>query len=601
MKRGGVGLGAKRLARKDLVSQAWRDLKDERRSLLGLGVLAVIAAQAESAALILIALTADSVASGEDVISVAVGAMEMELSILGAGAMTLAAIGFAALLVLGFGTREARTSARLERETRGRVVSSFASASWEYQSTQKSSRVQGRLLRLMDARSAAFLGLVGWIRALATIVVFVTVAAVLSPVAAIVIVLFGAVLSLAIFPVRRRVTLLGSRAAGEEVGMASDLAEALDHGADVHVFGMWPQFVSRFNEKSESLAEVMTRLRITKRLMPVIYQYGALALILVVLLAANASGASGEFGQFAASALLLLRSVQYGQQLQLRLQSLAESVPRIELLNQEITVPPPPFVPGTKELTHINHVELRRVSYAYPGGDTSALEDVSLRFSPGSIVGVAGPSGSGKSTLAQVLLRIRMPTAGEYLVNGQSAYSCSGESWHHVVSHVPQHPHLLHGTLFENVSFLDSAISAEQARDALVMIGLEGLIESLPYGLDTEVGPTGRSLSGGQVQRIGIARALVRQPGLIVLDEPTSALDVDAEKIVGDALDTLRGHPNVLVVVIAHRPSTLALCDEIVVLEKGRLVASGDANHVALTSGFLARTREAATPGGKES
>lgn len=590
----------RRLRRKDLVSKAWRDLRDERRSLLGLGALAVVAAQAESAALILIALTADSVASGEDAMDIVMGPIEMSLSILGAGFLTVAAIGFAALLVLMFGTREARTSARLERETRSRVVSSFASASWEYQSTQKSSRVQGRLLRLMDARSTTFLGLVGWIRALATIVVFVTVAAILSPVAAIVIVLFGALLSLAIFPVRRRVAIFGSRAAGEEVGMASDLAEALDHGADVHVFGVWPQFATRFNEKSESLADVMTRLRITKRLMPVIYQYGALALILVVLLAADAFGASGEFGEFAASALLLLRSVQYGQQLQLRLQGIAESVPRIELLDQELKVPPPPFVPGTKELTDIQQVELRSVSYSYPGGEAPALEGVSLRLSPGSIVGIAGPSGSGKSTLAQILLRIRVPAEGQYLVNEHSAYDFSAESWNHVVSHVPQHPHLLHGTLFENVSFLDPSITIEQARSALVTIGLEALVESLPHGLDTEVGPTGRSLSGGQVQRIGIARALVRQPSLIVLDEPTSALDVDAEKIVGDALGTLRGHPNVLVVVIAHRPSTLALCDEIMVLERGRLVASGDAEHVAAMSGFLARTRDATMPGSGE-
>lgn len=589
-------MGAKRRRRKDLVSRAWTELKDQRRSLVGLGALAFLAAQAESAALVLIALTADSVASGDGTIGVTTGPLDLELSILAAGSLTLGAIGFAAVAVLALGIKESKTASRLERESRNRIVTTFASASWEYQSTQKSSRIQGRLLRLMDARSSAFLGLVGWLRSSTTILVFVTVAAILSPVAAVVIVLFGAVLSLAIYPVRRRVARLESRAATEEIGMTADLAEAVDHGADVHVFGVWHEFVARFEDKSAILEEMVTRLRTTKRLMPVIYQYGALALILVVLILADSAGASGEFGEFAASALLLLRSVQYGQQLQLRLQNLAESVPRIELLNKEIDVPPLPFVAGTSVLTDIEEVELRGIAYGYPDSDMPALDDVSVRLRPGSIVGIAGPSGSGKSTLAQVLLRIRMPSSGQYLVNGITAYDYSEDSWKHVASHVPQHPRLLHGTLLENVRFLDPAISESQALEALEMIGLRELVDSLPRGLHTEVGPTTRSLSGGQVQRLGIARALVREPRLIVLDEPTSALDVDSERIVGDALDTLRGRPNVLVLVIAHRASTLALCDEIVVLDEGHLVASGKTDEVAITSGFLARTRDSAAP-----
>ena len=210
------------------------------------------------------------------------------------------------------------------------------------------------------------------------------------------------------------------------------------------------------------------------------------------------------------------------------------------------------------------------MTYRYPGTGNPALSGLSLDLRPGRIVGIAGPSGSGKSTLAQILLRLRWPTTGEYIVNGMPANEYAVASWNRLVSHVPQHPGLLHGSLAENVSFFNNSISRSQVAAVLREVGLQELVDSLPGGLDAVLGPTGRSLSGGQVQRLGIARALVRNPALVVLDEPTSALDMNAERIIGEALTALRGRSDVLVIVIAHRPSTLELCDEIVMLDAGR-------------------------------
>jgi ATP-binding cassette, subfamily B, bacterial len=576
--------------RRDLVSKAWSNLSGERRMLVGLATLSVIAAQAESAALVLIALIADSVARGAAKVRVAVGPIDLSLQVPTAGVLALVGVAIAAVVVLIYGRMSARTFARLERESRDEIVSSHAQADWEYQSTQKSSRLQGRVLRLMDARAMAFSGLVGWIRAAATIAVFVGVAAVMSPFAAIVIVMFGILLSLAVLPVRRKIARLAGQAATQDVGLAADVAEAADHGADVNVFGAWPAFLSRYQNRSRSLQRIRGRLGAVKYLMPVVYQYGALTLILLIMLVASSTYVTGQFAQFAASALLLLRSVQYGQQLQQSLQQIAESVPLIELLDHELTIPPPRVVPGTSTLHGIERLELWNIGYRYPGSDKPALAGVSLDLRPGTIVGVAGPSGSGKSTLAQVLLRLRWPTSGLYLINGRPASEYSQESWNHLVSHVPQQPHLLHGSLAENVTFLDDSISRQRVDAALRAVGLQELKDSLPHGLDAMVGPTGRSLSGGQVQRLGIARSLVREPRLIILDEPTSALDVDAERIVGEALAALRGRSDVLVLVIAHRPSTLALCDEMVVLQEGRVVATGKSEDVALHSAFLART-----------
>lgn len=577
-------------ARRDLVSTGWKHLRRERRRVVGLGVLAVVTAQAESAALVLIALIADTAARGADHTDLNVGPISVTLTVQVAATLAGAAIILAAAAVFVFRYLSAKVYALLERNSRDEIVLSYAEADWEHQSTQKSSRIHGRILGLMNARAEAFAGLVGWIRALAAIAVFVVVAAVISPVAAAAMVLFGVILSLAVFPVRRKVARITAQVAREEVGLAADVAEAADHGADVQVFGAWPAFLTRFAAKSRSLQHLRERLGMVKGLMPVMYQYGALALILLILIMAFMFQASGDVGQFAAAALLLLRSVHYGQQMQFSLQRLAESVPRIDLLNRELYVPPPRVVPGDRELRVIDRLELRQAGYQYPGADKQALTGVSLELRPGTIVGVAGPSGSGKSTLAQILLRVRWLTAGEYLVNGVPAEQYSVNSWTGLVSHVPQQPRLLNGTLADNVRFLDSSITEQRVVTALEAVGLQELVRSLPGGLQAEVGPTGRNLSGGQVQRLGIARALARDPRLVILDEPTSSLDVDAEKIVGEALTALRGRPDVVVVVIAHRPSTLALCDEMVVLQDGGLVAAGRSEDVALDNEFLGRT-----------
>jgi ATP-binding cassette, subfamily B, bacterial len=577
-------------SRRDLVSTAWRHLADERRTVVGLGLLAVIAAQAESAALVLIALTADTVARGEDQIDIDAGPVSASIGMAPMGVLTVIALALTAVVVLIYGRLTARIAARLERQARDEVVSSYAGADWEYQSTQKASRVHGRL-RLMHARSGTFVGLVGWTRALTSIAVFVTAAAVISPFAALVIVVFGAVLSVAVLPIRRRAVRIAIQAAEQEVGLSEDVGEAIDQGPDVKVFGAWPAFGDRFDARSGTLQQLRARAGAVRALLPVVYQYGAFLLILLVMFAAWASDASGNVGQFAAAALLLLRSVQYGQQLQQSLHTIADSVPGVERLQRELQVPPPRVVPGTGTLRGVGAVRLRDVSYEYPGSETPALHNVSVDLHPGTIVGIAGPSGSGKSTLAQILLRLRWPTAGQYLIDGRPAEEYSITSWNRLACHVPQQPRLLHGTLADNVSFFDESISREKIAATLSAVGLGELVDSMPGGLDADVGPTSRNLSGGQVQRIGIARALVRDPRLVVLDEPTSALDVNAERLVGDALGALRGRPDVLVIVIAHRPSTLALCDEIVVLQDGRVTATGRSRDVAGQSEFFASTR----------
>jgi ABC-type multidrug transport system fused ATPase/permease subunit len=218
---------------------------------------------------------------------------------------------------------------------------------------------------------------------------------------------------------------------------------------------------------------------------------------------------------------------------------------------------------------------------------------VSATLHRGEIIGIVGPSGSGKSTLSQLLLRLRQPTRGAIVVDGVSAEEFTLASWYKLVSLVPQDPLLFHASVAENIAFLDTSIPREDIVEAATAAGMHEVIESLDRGYDTPIGPAFRDLSGGQIQRIGIARALLRKPKVLVLDEPTSALDVHSEGVIQSSLEALKGR--VLVIVIAHRLSTLSICDRIMVLRQGRVETIGTLEDVSVRSDFFRRALDAGT------
>ena len=191
----------------------------------------------------------------------------------------------------------------------------------------------------------------------------------------------------------------------------------------------------------------------------------------------------------------------------------------------------------------------------------------------GQTVALVGTSGSGKSTLASLLMRLRVPTAGRIAVDGRDYWEFSPESWHRSIALVEQDAFLFHGTLRENVLYGWQHVTEGAIERAVAAANLSDMVASLPEGLDTLVGERGALVSGGQRQRIAIARAIVRDPGILVLDEATSHLDSVSEQLVQQALiNAARGRTTV---VIAHRLSTIRDADWIVVFEHGRVVEQG--------------------------
>ena len=215
-------------------------------------------------------------------------------------------------------------------------------------------------------------------------------------------------------------------------------------------------------------------------------------------------------------------------------------------------------------------IEFRKLSYRYPDSADDALSDVALLIKKGGSLGIVGKSGSGKSTFADVLLGLLKPTSGTIFVDGTDIQERL-ESWQENVAYVQQNIFLTDGTLRSNVAFgvQHSKIDKEQLQRAIYEAQLEGLVSSLPNGIDTHIGERGIRLSGGQRQRIGIARALYRNTPILVFDEATSALDNDTETEITAAIKLLKGSRTII--VIAHRLSTIEHCDRVVEMTGGRI------------------------------
>jgi ATP-binding cassette subfamily C protein CydD len=214
-------------------------------------------------------------------------------------------------------------------------------------------------------------------------------------------------------------------------------------------------------------------------------------------------------------------------------------------------------------------IRLERVSFAYPGVVDPVLDGVDLELAAGECVALVGPSGAGKSTLASLLLGLVTPTGGTLLVDGIDLAAFDVETWRRRLAWLPQRPTLLRATVAENIRLGDAAATIDRVHDAAALAGADEFVRALPHGYETLVGDGGRPLSAGETRRIGLARAFLRDAGLLILDEPTAHLDRESAKIVADALEHHRGRCTQL--LISHHGELAERCDRIVRIEHGRL------------------------------
>jgi subfamily B ATP-binding cassette protein MsbA len=239
----------------------------------------------------------------------------------------------------------------------------------------------------------------------------------------------------------------------------------------------------------------------------------------------------------------------------------------------------------------LGKIEFRDVSFSYAPNEPPALSNVDVTIQAGEIVALVGPSGAGKTTLANLVPRFYRPQKGEVLIDGTDIATVGLTDLRRTMAIVPQDPQLLRGSIVDNIRYGRLDATDEEVRAAAREANVDDFVAVLPDGYATEVGERGVRLSGGERQRIAIARAILRDPRILILDEATSALDSHSEALIEGALDRLL--PGRTTLIIAHRLSTIRRANTVLYIESGRVVEVGTHAQLIARGGAYAKLHAA--------
>jgi subfamily B ATP-binding cassette protein MsbA len=292
----------------------------------------------------------------------------------------------------------------------------------------------------------------------------------------------------------------------------------------------------------------------------------------------------GDFLTFIAIFTQIITPLKMISQASYNIRNGAASIDRIQhLLNEQETIRDQP---NAKTLSAFNHsIEFRNVCFSY--GDTVILDNINMHIEKGKTLALVGSSGAGKSTLADLVPRFHDVTSGELLIDGVNIREYSMESLRSQMSIVTQEPILFNDTISDNIKLGKPGASEEEVTNAAQVANAHNFIIQKEEGYQTNIGDRGNKLSGGERQRVTIARAVLKNPPILILDEATSSLDTESERLVQDAINKMM--QNRTSIVIAHRLSTIRHADEIIVLQKGKIVERGTHDQLMLANGFYKR------------
>jgi ATP-binding cassette, subfamily B, bacterial len=563
-----INLRARRSGRPSLLGQLELLIGDKRRQIAALASLSLLSGFTEGAILAIVAQVATKIVNGKT------GSARAGLLHVGASVSTLLWIALAlALFRLALqwpiSQLPAKIAADVQWRLRTRIFRAFSNASWDVQSRDREGTLQEIMTNQTSQATGGALQATSLVSSTLIFVILMGFAIALSPTAAAV--MFT--LAIGLFALMRPMRMLGAKRSRElsraQVRYAGAIAEANRVAEESKVFGVTDPQYHKMLGFVQTCRDLFFRTQVIAKAVPNIYQSLIFVLFVLGLMVLNTSG-THHTGRLLAIVLLLLRAAQNGQSMQGAYQALQQSMPFIDRLRRaearyEASAP----VRGNTPLPDISTLAFEEVSFSYTPG-RPVLSEVSFTVEAGEAIGIVGPSGAGKSTLVQILLQLRDPLAGRYLVNGVDAREFSSEDWHRLVAYVPQEPRLLHASVADNIRFFRD-LDEEAVERAARLARIHEDITSWSKGYDTVVGPRADAVSGGQQQRICLARALAAHPQALVLDEPTSALDPHSESLIQESLTALKSELTLF--TIAHRMSTLDMCDRVMVILDGRLTA----------------------------
>jgi ABC-type multidrug transport system fused ATPase/permease subunit len=353
--------------------------------------------------------------------------------------------------------------------------------------------------------------------------------------------------------------------------------EAFGAAKEVKIGALENYYIKRFSNSAQIYARVQSSQRVIAQLPRSILEfvvYGGILLMLFHIMS--------QVGSFNSALPIITLYVFAGYRLMPALQQTYEALTQLTFIFPSLDK----LYDDLKNLKLLNQnqdivffnrsVTLNNIHYNYPNSSKTVLKDINLSISAKSTVGFVGATGSGKTTMVDIIMGLHEPQQGTLEIDGKIITKQNSRSWQRSIGHVPQQIFLADDTIAANIAFgLDPKdINQEAVKKASKIANLhEFVINELPKQYQTIIGERGVRLSGGQCQRIGIARALYHNPQLLILDEATSALDNQTEKAVMDAIKNLG--KNITIILIAHRLRTVKKCDKIFLLEKGQVIGQG--------------------------
>ena len=360
--------------------------------------------------------------------------------------------------------------------------------------------------------------------------------------------------------------------------------EAVEGHREIRAFGREADEERRFEAVSGRVRHALTRLHATSDAVRPLYEVLAGALVVAVLVVALRD--PGRLPATLVFIFVLFRLQPVVMWLDRHRASLVALAPAVEAATRTLA-DAPAVAPGTRPFGGLGDgLRFDDVGYRYAGADRPALDGLAFAIPAGRTTAVVGPSGAGKSTLVKLLLRLYAPTEGRLLADGVPLGELDLAAWRARVAFVGQDVYLFNASVRDNIAYGRPGATDAEVEAAARLADADTFIGALPEGYATVVGDRGVRLSGGQRQRITLARALVRDPDLLILDEATNALDSQSERLIQTALDRFaRGRT---VVVIAHRLATVERADHVVVLDGGRVAETGTPAELRAHGGLFA-------------
>jgi len=419
------------------------------------------------------------------------------------------------------------------------------------------------------------------------IVLFIGMVFVDAATAFFVLIIFGSLGLIMYFTSHRRVQRLGAIDYKLTIESNQKILEVLSAYREIFVRNKRSYYTRQIEKLRIRLADAVAELSfipyISKYVLESAVILGGVAIAGFQFLINDASRAVATLAIFIAAGTRIAPAVLRVQQGAIQIKgNLAVATPSLDLIDELRLVAP---LDESDNYFHTEHVgfsprvSIRECNFRYPQADQDAIRKVSLKIESGEVVVFVGSSGAGKSTIVDLLLGVLEPDSGSILIsdcNPREAF----ENWPGAVAYVPQDVLIFNGSIRENIAlgFEPTSIPDDVLLDALEKAQLLDYVLALPNGLDSQVGDRGARMSGGQRQRLGIARALLTKPRLLVLDEATSALDGETESNIAEGVQSLKG--DVTVVMIAHRLSSVRSAEKVIYLQEGRVVSIGTFDEV---------------------